>query len=174
MSNGILTRRRMLDALGRLGDELQRRRVVGEIHLVGGAVLIMEHDSRESTHDVDAAEMDPHGQVREAADQVAAAMDLPRSWINDQASAFAPRGADWRRSDIFDHPNLRVYVIEPGQLLAMKALAGRLRDEPDLRFLIDHLGLTTVDEAVELVARHFPGDELGERQRAVLESAFDA
>lgn len=168
-----LTRRRILDALGRVGDELARHGVVGEIHLVGGAVLIVEYDARDATRDLDAVELRPHTTVLEAAWKVARDLGLPRSWLNDQASAFAPREADWRRSDVFDHPNLRLYAIEAGQLLAMKALAGRPIDVGDLRFLVGHLGLVSIDDALALVARHFPDDELGDRQRVVLEAAFD-
>lgn len=38
-------------------------------------------------------------------------MSLPRSWLNQQASRYVPRGADWRRSHTFDHPNLHLYAI---------------------------------------------------------------
>lgn len=173
MTEPLLSRRRMLDALGRLGDELARRGVVGEINLIGGAVLVVEHELRESTRDLDAASVRPHQQVLEAAAVVAHEMGLPRGWLNEQAAMFAPRTADWRRSDVFDHPNLRLFVIEASQLLAMKALAGRPTDLEDLVFLIGEVGARTTDDVEQLVARHFPGEQLGERQRLVLDEAID-
>lgn len=59
-------------------------------------------------------------------------MDLPRSWLNQQASADVPRGADWRRSHTFDHPHLHLYAIAGEQLLAMKVQAARPTEADDI------------------------------------------
>jgi hypothetical protein len=107
----------MLDALGRLGDHLGAADVVADLHIVGGAVMVTEYDARESTADVDAFSYEPHGAVERAAAVVAREMGLPRSWLNQQASAYVPRQADWRRSSIFDHPNLHLYAIAPERSL---------------------------------------------------------
>ncbi|MGH8907621.1 MAG: hypothetical protein ACRD0K_14135 [Egibacteraceae bacterium] len=40
MSAFLLTRRRMLQALGRLGDLLAPQHAVADVHLVGGAVMV--------------------------------------------------------------------------------------------------------------------------------------
>src|SRR5689334_16747912 len=93
-----LTRRQILDALGRVGDRLARRSLVGDIHIVAGAVMVTEYDARPSTADIDSAASEPHGEIHRAAAEVAASMRLPRHWLNEQASAFVPRSADGRRS----------------------------------------------------------------------------
>jgi len=46
---------------------------------------------------------------------------------------------------VFDHPGLRVSAASPEHLLAMKVLAARRRDEDDVRFLVRHLGLMSVE-----------------------------
>lgn len=158
MSEPLLTRRRMLDAFARLGDHLAREGVVADIHIVGGAVMVTEYEARDATADVDAFDYRPHGPVERAAALVAAEMGLPSSWLNQQASAFVPRGADWRRSHGFDHPSLHIYVIVPEQLLAMKVRAGRPTDADDIATLCRILAITTIAEVERVVADAYPDE----------------
>lgn len=155
----MLSRRRLLDALGRLGDQLRAVGVVADLHIVGGAVMVTEYGARDATADIDAFDYQPHGAVERAAVLVAAEMDLPRSWLNQQASAYVPRGADWRRSHSFDHPNLHLYAIAPAHLLAMKVQAGRPTDAEDISTLCGELGITTVAEVERLTRDAYPEDE---------------
>ncbi len=174
MTDPLLSRRRLLDAFGLLGDELRRRGVVGEVHIVGGAVMVLEHDARDGTHDVDCGEIEPHGEVMRASFAVAAALGLPQSWLNQQASAYVPREAPWQQSAIFDHPNLRLYAMAPGALLAMKVRAGRASDVDDLCFLIELIALSDRDAVLALVESVFPGEPIGARQLDALDDALDA
>jgi hypothetical protein len=54
----------------------------------------------------------------------------------------------------------------------MKVLAARRRDADDIRFLVKHLNLTTVEEVLGLCAEVFPDEEVPARARLVLEDAF--
>lgn len=150
----------MLDAFGRLGDHLATDGVVADIHIVGGAVMVTEYEARDSTADVDAFDYSPHGAVERAAALVATEMGLPRWWLNQQASAFVPRGPDWRRSRSFDHPSLHLYVIVPEQLLAMKVRAGRPTDAEDIATLCGILGITTVAEVEQVERAAYPDEPL--------------
>ena len=67
----ILTRQQLLEAFGRLGDRLRQASVVADVMIVGGAVMVLEYDARDSTHDVDAFDFQPHGAVERAAKAVA-------------------------------------------------------------------------------------------------------
>lgn len=173
MSGPLLSQRRLLDAFGRVGDKLRRRGVVGEIHMVGGAVMVLEHAAREGTHDVDRGELFPHGEVLRASFAVAAELHLPQGWLNQQASSYVPADAPWRESAIFDHPNLRLYAIAPESLLAMKLQAGRASDVADIRFLLRLLRLSDRAEVLALVDATFPGEPLGPRQLDALDDALD-
>lgn len=53
-------------AFGLLADKLARRGVVGELHVFGGAAMVLAFDARAATRDVDAL-FEPDGPVREAA-----------------------------------------------------------------------------------------------------------
>lgn len=163
----LLSRRRLLDALGRLGDHLAEAGVVADLHIVGGAVMVTEHDARDSTADVDAFDFLPHGAVSAAALQVATEMRLPRSWLNQQASSYVPRDAQWRRSRSFDHPHLHLYAIAPEQLLAMKVQAGRPTDAADIATLCRLLGITTVAEVETVTRAAFPDQAAAPRGLAL-------
>lgn len=156
--DALLSRRRLLDALGRLGDHLREAGVVADLHIVGGAVMVTEYGARDATADVNAFDYQPHGAVEQAARLVAEEMQLPRSWLNQQASVYVPRTADWRRSLTFDHPNLHLYAIAPEQLLAMKVQAGRPTDADDIATLCGMLAITEVADVDALVRRTFPDD----------------
>jgi hypothetical protein len=111
--------------------------------------------------------------VLDEAKAVANELGLPQWWLNEQASVYVAPGGDSAAPRVFDHPGLRVSAASPEHLLALKVLAARRRDSDDIRFLVKHLGLTTVDEVLALCAEIFPDEEVPGRARLVLEDAFD-
>lgn len=54
----------------------------------------------------------------------------------------------------------------------MKVLAARRRDSDDIRFLVKHLGLSTVEDVLALCAEVFSDEEVPARARLVLEDSF--
>jgi len=168
----LLDRAAIEDAFRRLGDRLARRGVVADIYVFGGAAMALAYDGRRSTRDVDAV-FQPHGVVIDAAREVAQEMGLPQWWLNEQASAYVAPGGDPAAPRVFDHPGLRVSAASPEHLLAMKVHAARRRDMDDIRVLVKHLGLTTVDAVVALCADVFPDEAVSERARLVVGDAFD-
>jgi hypothetical protein len=73
-----------------------------------------------------------------------------------------------------DHPGLRVSAASPEHLLAMKVLAARRRDAGDIRFLVRHLQIDSVDGVLALCAEVFPDEPVPDRARLVLEDVFPA
>jgi hypothetical protein len=65
-----------------------------------------------------------------------------------------------------------VSAASPEHLLAMKVLAARRRDADDIRFLVQRLNLTMVEEVLALCAEVFPDEEVPARARLVLEDTF--
>ncbi len=167
----LLDRERLHELFRRLGERLQRRGVLGDVYVIGGAAMALAYDARRATRDVDAVYV-PHGIVQQEAHALAAEEGLPRWWLNEQASAYMAPGGDPTAAVSFDHPGLRVSTASPEHLLAMKALASRRRDADDLRLLIERLGLRSVDEVVEVCERVFPRERLPDRARLLLEDLF--
>jgi hypothetical protein len=137
-----------------LGAELHQRGVTGEIVIAGDAFMFLVVRTRETTKDVDAyfsAEPQAH---RDAARVVAQQEGLPEDWLNDSVKGFfyqAPPVTTWA-----EYPGLRVFMVSPEYVLALKAIGARPADVPDLRALIDLLALKTPQHALDIVARYVP------------------
>jgi len=171
-SDPLLDRSAIENAFRRLGERLARRGVVADLYVFGGAAMALAYDARRSTRDIDAV-FQPHGIVLDEARAVANELGLPQWWLNEQASVYVAPGGDSAAPRVFDHPGLRVSAASPEHLLAMKVLAARRRDGDDIRFLVKHLGLSTVEEVLALCAEVFPDEEVPARARLVLEDGFD-
>lgn len=164
----LLDRELLRQAFDLLAAKLARRGVVGELHVFGGAAMVLAFDARVATRDVDAL-FRPDGPVLEAAREVAEELGLPRSWLNNQASSYVS-GRAGRGTPVYDHPHLRVMSTPPEHLLAMKVRAARaVRDTDDLRLLLRALDLHALQEVTEIVERYFPDEPLSDRSRQLLE-----
>lgn len=159
--------RRLFELLDR---ELANEGAIGELYLVGGAVMCLALDAREATRDVDAF-FRPTQLIREAARRVAARADVPDSWLNDAVKSYlSPRG---EYDPYLELEHLRVFVARPAYLLAMKCAAMRLgeefRDLEDVRYLLRYLGVSSPQEALSIVLRYFDEDQLLPKTRLALE-----
>ncbi|MBI3047074.1 MAG: hypothetical protein HYY76_02075 [Acidobacteria bacterium] len=153
-----------------LNAELAAAGVEGELYLVGGAVMCLALGARDATRDVDAL-FKPSRVVREAAARVARKAGVPETWLNDAIKGYlSPRGEFDRFLEL---SHLRVFVAHPRYLLAMKCAAMRLGEEfhdvDDVRYLLRHLGISTVDEALNIVGLYFDEQQLLPKTRLVLE-----
>lgn len=172
MSEPLLDRALITEALRRLGERLAYRGIVADIYVFGGAAMALAYDLRRSTRDVHAL-LQPHGAVLAEARSVATELGLPQWWLNEQASAYVSPAGDPAAPLVFDHPGLRVHAASPQHLLAMKVLAGRRRDADDIRLLAGHLGLTTVEEVLRTCASVFPDEPVPRRSELLLDEMFD-
>lgn len=153
-----------------LDAELGMQNVVGEVYVVGGAVMCLALGARDATRDVDAW-LRPARLVREAAARVAAHANVPEDWLNDAVKGFlSPRGTF---DDYLELPHLRVFVAQPSYLLAMKCAAMRLGEEfhdvDDVRYLLRYLNITAAAEAMDLVTMYFDASQLPPKTRFALE-----
>lgn len=169
--DALLGRAELERAFGALGDRLVRRGVVADLFIVGGAAMALAYDANRVTRDVDATFV-PHGVVLEEARNVAQAMGLPPWWLNEQASAYVSAQHDAGKREVFEHAGIRVMAASPEHVFAMKAFAARSRDEDDLRTLAKITGVATLDGALDLCERFFPGEPVPPRSRAMLEDLF--
>lgn len=167
-----LTRDRILQLFRMLNEELAQANTVGELHVVGGAVMCLAFQSRKATRDVDAI-FEPKDVVRAAAARVAEREDMPSDWLHDAVKAYlGPRNA-FGAEPFLDLPHLRVFVAEPHYLLALKCASMRLgpefRDEDDVRYLLRHLDIRSADEALAIVASFVPAEQIPAKTRFALE-----
>lgn len=153
-----------------LNSALQDQHVMGEIFLVGGAVMCLVYNTRASTKDVDAY-FSPSAELRRAAKKIAAASNLPEDWLNDAVKGYLSPVGDF--STFLELSNLRVMAAEPQYLLAMKCLAFRIgeefHDEEDVRFLLRYLNLDSWERAREIIKRYYPLERFPQKTLYALE-----
>jgi predicted nucleotidyltransferase len=159
-----------------LGQELQQRGVTGEIIVAGGAFMLLTIRNRETTKDVDAYFVTEPQAIREAAAAVAAQEGLSPDWLNDGVQGFF-QGFFYEEKppvDLWaDYPGLRVYTVSPEYAFAMKAIAGRPEDIPDLEALKEKLHLTSAEEGLQIVAKYVPLRLIRPRTQYLIETLFE-
>ncbi|WP_420891379.1 hypothetical protein [Mycobacterium riyadhense] len=167
---GLTDIRRAFQALA---AKLERRRIIGHVHVYGGAAMILAYDSnRTATRDID-ARFSPDGPMIAAIRAIARENGWPTTWLNNQAASYVARNPG-EGDRVFDHPYLQVNVTPPDHLLAMKVLAARaVRDAGDLGTLLSRLGIATEDEVWAIVERFFPGTPISARSRDLVQDLFN-
>jgi hypothetical protein len=167
-----MDREEIVAALTALAEELERRGVVAEMYVVGGAAIALAFDEHRATRDIDAV-FEPKSVVYEAAATVAEQRGLPAGWLNDAVRGFLA-GDDSAATPILDLPGLRCLTASPETLLALKILAHRVgEDEADLRLLAAELGLERADQVLAIAERTY-GDRLDPAARFFVEQVFSA
>lgn len=160
----------METALQLLGQRLAEEQVFADIVLAGGAWMALVLGNRGVTKDIDAYLAPPAEPIRRVAAVVAREMGLPPDWLNDGIKGFfygTPPQTLWR-----EFGGLRVYIVTADYMLALKIYAARPADCPDAQALVQHLGLRTVDEALDVVERYIPSSLLTARHRYFAETCL--
>lgn len=136
--------------------------------------MVLEVGSREATKDVDGA-LRPRRELLEAATAIASSLDLREGWLNDDASAYLPDSAD----DHWNEPprrfgSLEIYFADDEMMLALKLRAGRGRlDRPDIMALLDRLGISSEEAALQVFESFYPNDVISAGGLATLRAALE-
>ncbi|WP_404422224.1 hypothetical protein [Nibricoccus sp. IMCC34717] len=173
-----LDRRRITQALRRLGELARDESVTLEVSLYGGAVFTLVYGSRNATKDVDAL-VRPAAVAQKLAKKVAAELELPADWLNDNVRQFLAEKEAKRElaGDEFGE-GLRISVPTAHYLLAMKLracrppLPGYAGDYADIRFLVSKMNLKSVEAAEGIHDRFFPHDSISDAAKEVVRSAL--
>jgi hypothetical protein len=159
-----LTKARIRKLFSALNEELAKENVIGEVYLVGGAVMCLALNARPSTLDLDAY-FEPKELVRQAAIRVAQRERIDERWLNDAVKGLLiDRGTF---NPYLSLSNLRVFLAQSEYLLAMKSLSFRIgpefTDEADVRFLLRNLNIETFDDALKIIERYYSLDRLPQK-----------
>lgn len=170
MTTTELTRadiRRLFDLLN---EELAKTSVVGEVYVVGGAVMCLAFAARPTTLDVDAV-FRPVSALRSAAEKVGRKAGFGERWLNDAVKGYLSESGTF--DEFVDLGNLKVFCARAEYLLAMKCLAMRLgrefHDEADVRYLLRHLNVESYEEALAIIARYYPPERFPQKTLYALE-----
>lgn len=166
-----LDRHAVTPALRRLGDRLAWRGIVADLYVFEGTAMAIAYDIRRSTRRLDNL-LKPQSVVTTEAGAVAVELGLPAWWLDQHANVYVSTDTDPRAPVIFDHPGLRVHSGCPVHLLAMKVMASSRRDAEDIRQLIAHLALSSVDDVLAKLRLVFPDEAIPERAIMMIEEAL--
>jgi hypothetical protein len=124
------TRQEIEEGLRRLGELAQAKGLQVELTLVGGAVMLLQFNARQSTRDVDAVVLLPREVkiVRDLAKRVAEEREWPEDWLNDGAKGYLVGIS--KGPTIFQAAGIKASAPSMEQLLAMKLSAWR--DDVDI------------------------------------------
>lgn len=153
----LFSREKILSLFDKLDEYLRKERIVGELYLVGGAVMCLAFQAREATRDLDGYFV-PKQQIRKIAESIAEEEDLPANWLNDAVKGFFGQHPEFNL--FLEKKNLKVFLAKPEYLLAMKCLSLRLgpgfQDEEDLRYLLRYLNIETYQDAIQIIQQYYP------------------
>ena len=140
-----------------LNHELANENRHGEIYLVGGAVMCLVFDLRQSTRDLDAC-FKPSNEIRQAAGRVALRNGLDEDWLNDGLKGFLSKQGGF--DDYLQLSNLVIFTARADYLLAMKCLAMRIGEEfhdlDDVRYLLRYLNIKGYKSACTILSAYYP------------------
>lgn len=143
--------------LGLLDERLQARGVRGSVYVVGGAAMAVTVSDQRRTVDIDAVVSDQV--VLEEARLLAVDERIPRTWLNENAKPWVPprpAAATVRP----EKAGLAIHWASPEHLLAMKLVAMRPQDAPDIVALAKRLALgTEAAEYADLLERVYVGED---------------
>lgn len=143
--------------LGLLDTQLQEREVAGSVYVVGGAAIAMTVYDARRTVDIDA--LVSNHVVLEEARLLAEAEGIPPTWLNENARPWIPPRPSAATVPP-RRPGLTIYCAPPEHLLAMKLVAMRPQDAPDVVALTQQLGLGTDAAAyADLLERVYDGED---------------
>lgn len=170
----MLSAEKIRELFDLLNTRLGKEDVIGELYVVGGAVMTLAFAARLSTNDV-AALFVPKEIVRRLARQVAIDVGVDENWLSDAAKGFLGEHAEF--SPWLELSHLKVFMPLPEYLLAMKCVAFRLgpefHDEDDVRYLLRYLNIERAADALAIVERYFPPDRIPVKTRFALDELLD-
>lgn len=157
-----------------LNSELSSCNVVGELYLVGGAVMCLAFGARPSTKDIDAYFV-PKELIRNAARAIAEKEHLGEDWLNDAVKGFLSSKGDFDEYLALSH--LNVFIARPEYLLAMKSLAMRIgpefHDESDVRYLLRYLNIEKYQDALSIIEKYYPLESYPQKTLYALEEILE-
>lgn len=168
----MLSSAKMKHLFGRLNEELKKKGELGEIGIVGGAVMCLVFEARQATRDVDAI-FAPAQLIRELSDRIGEEEGLGPGWLNDAAKGYLQNG--FLRQDVLNLSNLRIWAPDARYMLAMKCISARwdTSDRDDVIFLIKFLNMKSAAEVLALIENYYPKKQIPSKTQFFITEVFD-
>lgn len=166
----ILNKDKIIKLFNALNTALSKENIKGEIYLVGGAVMALAYNARPSTKDVDGYFV-PKEKIRKLAQKIGEDEDVGKDWLNDGVKSYLGSKGEFETFLELDH--LKIFIAQPGYLLATKCLAFRIgeefHDEDDIRYLLRFLNIEKYKDAVDVIKKYYPIEKFPQKTLYALE-----
>lgn len=166
----MLSKKDIIRLFNLLNDELKSEDIQGELYVVGGAVMCLVFEARNSTHDVDAY-FKPTAKIRQAAERVSAKANVADTWLSDSVKGYLTNAGKF--DSYLELSNLKVMCAQAEYLLAMKCLAMRIGEEfhdlNDIRYLLRNLEINSYKQACEVIESYYPLEQFPQKSLYALE-----
>ena len=168
----MLTEQKIKELFEALNEKLRSQGEIGEIGIIGGAVMCLVYQSRKSTRDVDAI-FKPSTLIRKLAAELAESHGLNPQLLNDSAKRYLQN--TFKKETVLNFTNLRIWAPEALYMLAMKCISARwdTYDREDVLFLIQFLKLKSAKEVFNIIASYYPKKLIPSKTQFFIEEIFD-
>lgn len=167
----MLSQKEIIQLFEELNEKLRVRGEIGEIGLIGGAVMCLVYQSRNATRDVDAI-FKPAALIRKLSVEIGEARQLGPNWLNDAAKGYLRDS--FAKEEVMNLSNLRIWAPEASYMLVMKCISARwdTHDRDDVIFLIKHLTLTSPKQVFRLIESFYPKNLIPPKTQFFIEEIF--
>jgi len=175
MEQFYLEKEEILKNFELINEELKLIDVHGEILIAGGASMCIAFSARPSTKDIDAV-YEPKSIINDIAVKIALQKGMPISWLNDSVKGFMNQKAYEKKMFLKNYSNLKLYLVLPEYLLAMKLMSSRVESETDIKdiiFLMKYLKIDTVQKANQVLESAFKSEHILPKTKYVIEECLE-
>ncbi len=171
--SGPLGRKQVLELFEELSSELETRDARAHVYVFGGAAMSVAFDRGRTTVDIDVRVDSGREKLMEAVEAVGRRHGFEAGWFSEPLAVVLPRGSDQRAATLYQSQYLTVTGASAKHLLAMKLVAGRLKDHGDIAVLCKKLGLTNEQQALRIKDDVLPGVPVHRQAREALAKVFE-
>ena len=171
--SGPLGRKQVLELFEELSSELATRDARAHVYVFGGAAMSVAFDRGRTTVDIDVRVDSGREKLLEAVEAVGRRHGFEAGWFSEPLAVVLPRGSDQRAATLYQSQYLTVTGASAKHLLAMKLVAGRLKDHGDIAVLCKKLGLTNAQRALRIKDDVLPGVPVNRQAREALAKVFE-
>ena len=170
---GPLGREELVELFEELSSELARRGARAHVYVFGGAAMSVAFDRGRTTVDIDVRVDSGREKLMEAVEAVGRRHGFEAGWFSEPLAVVLPQGSDQRAATLYQSQYLTVTGASARHMLAMKLVAGRLKDHGDIAVLCKRLGLTSEKQALCIKDEVLPGVPVNRQAREALAKVFE-
>ena len=152
-----LTKKEIDMLFNELNSELKEKRITLSVVVYGGSAFAL-YELRNSTTDIDVEikKGEINIDTQKIIEKMAKKHSLRGDWLNESVSVLLSDNIkNSKKIEYMNLSNLIIQIPPKDQLLAMKIIAGRLKDKEDVKKLLLEMGIFNKSDIVSIVEVYF-------------------